>query len=287
MPGLVYPIKHWEIMNEPESSRTPASAMIFFKGTPYDYLDLMQATAEAIWSVDPTATIANGGTVGNNLNYWREILSAGGGRFFTLGSQHYFPSTIPNPDLGASEWIHLLNSYGIRGSWNTEYLELSEYHPDIGITASDTGQAERIVKGYTRSFAAGTGKIFYVYYRMKDGGLVIPEGDRRRPAYYTLKTYMSKVDGFTSVTTVAPDDNNTSTFAYKFTVNEAPVYVLWAEEARQIELPLSSGQIRGVRVTNSLPADGIGTMPVTIVFASNGTVVIDLTPTPVFVEEFR
>lgn len=286
MPGLLYPIKHWEILNEPESALTQSSPMIFFTGSPFDYLQLMDATAAAVRQADPSAAITNGGTVGNNLSYWREILLAAGARYFTLGSHHYFPSNSTSGDLGSADWINLLNEFGIRGSWLTEYRELSEDHPDIGITASETGQAIRIVKGYTRSFAAGTGRIFYVYYRMKDGGLIQPQGNRRRPAYYALKQLMAKVDGFTDVTPAAPNDN-ASVFAYKFMVNATPVYVLWAAAVTRVELPLSSAIVRGVTVTGALPLDDIGTMPVYSMLTSSGTVVIDITPIPVYVEEFQ
>ena len=60
MPGLTVPIKHWELMNEPEFQTEP----IYFQGTPAEYVDTLKVTYEAVKQADPEALIVQGGMAG-------------------------------------------------------------------------------------------------------------------------------------------------------------------------------------------------------------------------------
>ncbi len=59
MPGLKYPIKYWEVINEPEM----VGSGTFFKGDPQtsDYLEVLQTTHDAIKETDPQAKVLNRG----------------------------------------------------------------------------------------------------------------------------------------------------------------------------------------------------------------------------------
>jgi len=49
MPGLKYPIKYWEVANEPEMQREP---LILFQGSSKDYFEILKATYQAVKEAD-------------------------------------------------------------------------------------------------------------------------------------------------------------------------------------------------------------------------------------------
>ena len=57
MPGLIYPIRYWEAGNEPSMQEE----LIFFKGTPADYFELLKATYQAVRKSDQSAKVLHGG----------------------------------------------------------------------------------------------------------------------------------------------------------------------------------------------------------------------------------
>jgi hypothetical protein len=60
MPGLTVPIKHWELMNEPEFQ----TDIVYFQGTPAEYAEVLEATYNAVKQADPEAYIVQGGMAG-------------------------------------------------------------------------------------------------------------------------------------------------------------------------------------------------------------------------------
>ncbi len=237
MPGLTMPIKHWEVLNEPETSDW--ALLNFFKGDAADYLEVLQATWEAVKEADPEAVVLNGGCTGQTpFTFWEELMSLGGGAYFDVGNTHSITPGWDEEDLNTGAWAELMNSYGIGSFWVTEV--------QIGATAdgqamSEEDQARLICRGYVRAFANGAQKIFYTIYQVdedaedksKNTALVDSDG-RKRPAWYALYTLIQKLDGFSQVETLAYGQ-------YKFTVNDRPVYVLWGSGEPPEEI---SGQVR-------------------------------------------
>jgi hypothetical protein len=60
MPGLLYPIKYWEVSNEPSMQEE----LVFFSGSPEDYYDLLRVTYQAVKDADPEALVLHGGIAG-------------------------------------------------------------------------------------------------------------------------------------------------------------------------------------------------------------------------------
>ncbi|QWR76083.1 hypothetical protein [Candidatus Magnetomonas plexicatena] len=268
------------------SSLTPDSPMIFYKGTETDYMELVKVTTTAIKKVYPQAQILNGGATGGNTSYWQDVLDLTGASPFDVGNWHYLPQHDDVGDLATSLWHDIFSHKNVNRLWNTEYMVFSTNHPDTGANNSpdEHSQAKNIVKGYVKAFADGAEKIFYVYYKMSDAGLIDPQGDRKKKAYYTLKKLIKKIDSFTSVTT-APAFQDNSTYAYKFEVAGKPVYVVWANTGKTITFPLSSTSVTGALVTQSTPADESGNFTVSYYSVTNGSFDLYVSDVPCYIEE--
>ncbi|MHB8859087.1 MAG: hypothetical protein ACYC6Z_06340 [Thermoleophilia bacterium] len=101
MPGLKYPIKYWEVINEPEMGGSGT----FFKGDPQtaDYLEVLQTTHDAIKATDPQAKVLNGGIASLfplERPFWETVLGGPGAgdvdiltiHSITLGTDLQLPS---------------------------------------------------------------------------------------------------------------------------------------------------------------------------------------------------
>jgi len=110
------------------------------------------------------------------------------------------------------------------------------------------------------------------------------------PVYYTIKTLVEKIDGFTAVQRL--DLGHKGFYAYRFTVDGKPVYALWLEDgvqqmpgekqaSREAELDIGAGQARVTVIVTDLEQ----TQPRSqIMPTSKGKLSLSVTETPVFVE---
>ena len=118
MPGLLYPIRHWEILNEPEM-QTPE--LTFFQEGSDKYLEILRVSYNSIKSADPSAVVLTGGQAGMQASfadYWRPVLQGASG-LFDAGNIH----SIRSSDLYfAPEYRGFLDSLGYAGKpfWVTE-----------------------------------------------------------------------------------------------------------------------------------------------------------------------
>lgn len=117
MAGLVYPIKYWEVINEPEMVGTGT----FFKGDPQtsDYLEVLEATHDAIKAADPGAKVLNGGIASlypDEKPLWDEVLGGPGAgdidiltiHSITIGTDLQLPSLgafMEQLDLAQPIWV--------------------------------------------------------------------------------------------------------------------------------------------------------------------------------------
>jgi len=225
MPDLEYPVRHWEVLNEPETGGW--GDLNFFKGTAQNYLEVLQATYEAIKDADPSAVVLQGGATGVDTAFWDNVLSLGGGVYFDVANVH----SISGPeDLHTTEFLGLLENHGLENYWVTEVQITS------GQGVGEEEQARRIVKGHVQAFGNRAEKAFYTFYKAElgqpeefAGAALIDETGRKKPAYYAMRTLMEKLDYFTSVQKLSGGQ-------YKFIINEKPVYVLWGSESVPSEI---------------------------------------------------
>lgn len=78
MPGLKYPVRYWEVINEPEMSED----LLFFTGNPQstEYLEVLRVTAGAVKEADSDARVLNGGIAAltpREKPFWVEVLGGG------------------------------------------------------------------------------------------------------------------------------------------------------------------------------------------------------------------
>ncbi len=117
-------------------------------------------------------------------------------------------------------------------------------------------QAKLLVKKAITAFASGVGRVFistevdYFDYYMpewKHMGLLDASG-RRKPAFFSFKTMVSKIDGFTAIERVSLA---TDVFAFRIKKPSQEIYVLWSEKERFIDLPIKSTKIKVTDISGS------------------------------------
>jgi len=277
MPGLKYPIKHWQASLAPSVQE---GYYTYFDGSPEDYLEILTATYQAVKEADPEAKVlsAGMGAMGpENVSFWKPIFEKGS-QIFDIASVHIVwpfaelglpevakTELIAIAELTVPEFKKLLSEYGIdKPIWVTD----AQYDMRDGVSPEEHGQI--LVRSYVSSFASGADKFFYNIYRaiyfdpplQKRSALIDENGDRR-PASYGLKTLIEKLDAFTSAEKLAEGQ-------YRFTVEGKVIYVLW-----------DSGEI---------PEEITGDILVTDIYGEETRIdssAISLTKNPIFVESTR
>lgn len=255
MPGLVFPVKYWEVSNEPELvTDTP-----FFTGEERvkDYRELLVATAGAIRDSDPGASVLTGGIAtleDGAAGFWESVLGGGEGSLIDVFTLH---AVLATPEHNMAALNQLMDGLGLsQPVWITEIriaqgqgiggheerrgggTDIVKFTPEE-IAAQESWSAE-IVRQFISGFGAGADKLFYMGLdnatptaegaRLVNCGVVIggeleedhlemSECVKQKP-FFAYKTMVDKVDYFDSVEKIAPGQ-------YLFMVNGKSVYVLW------------------------------------------------------------
>lgn len=148
MPGLTLPVKHWEILNEPEMD---SPDLTFYKGGRKEYVELLKLSYEAVKSACSDCVVVQGGAAGSRetLDYWGEVFDLGGGSFFDVANIHF----IGEWDVGTlnvKDYGKLMRDKGIdKPIWVTEAQLMSD------------SEAQRAFEG---AINAGASKVFFVSY---------------------------------------------------------------------------------------------------------------------------
>ncbi len=235
MPGLRYPIKHWQASFSPGVQE---GYWAYFDGSPEDYLEVLTETYQAVKEADPEAKVLNGGMGAvkpENISFWKPIFEKGS-QYFDIATvhpcwphigefgeaEHAKADLIAIAELAVPEFKKLLSEYGIDKPFWVTY---AEYYFCENVSPEEHGQI--LVRACVISFACGADKFFYVSFKSRPWDLsgakqsaLIDENGERRPAYYGLKTLIEKLDKFTSAEELAEGQ-------YKFMVEGKAVYVLW------------------------------------------------------------
>ncbi len=229
MPGLLQPIKHWEVINEPEMG-LKGENLNFFKGTPADYLEVVKATYEAVKEADPEAKILNGGiayvpeTADEWGLFWGEFFNLGGGQYIDIITFH---NLNPHVSKALERLKGYLKAHGIdKPIWLTELQVAEGFDLEFGMIGEEE-QAELVVKACVEGFAGGIEKIFYTAYmessqvpeNLAKSALIRADGTPKK-AYYAYKTMIALLEGFSSVE--ALDEG-----LYRFSLPDLEVYVLY------------------------------------------------------------
>lgn len=259
MPGLKYPIKYWEVLNEPEI-RT--RELTFFNGTPDEYFQNLKTTYNAVKTADPEAKVLHAGMAGilkGSLDFWDPVFGKGAGNYFDIASIHSIDTD--NEDLFAKEMKDFLKSHNLsKPIWITE----AQYGKGRGGIYDKEDFAKLLIKSFVSAFGNGAEKIFYVGLSTPTPGhphaALITQRGQKNPVYYSFKTLVEKIDYFESVERLAEDQ-------YKFTIADRVVYVLWG--------------------SGNVPSEITGLVKVTDIKGDEKEILarsIALTDSPIFVE---
>jgi len=225
MPGLRYPIHHWEAFNEPSMKDLPP----FYDFTPQEYFELLKATYEEVKSACPQCKVLQAGVAGIELDrqqFLRDYLALGAGKYFDIANIHFIHSG-DFETLNVKPFKDILHDYSIeKPIWVTEVQIESgpgAHYPYL----TDNEAASLLVKGYTRAFSLGTDKLFYVVLKPAPEfppnvivSSLIDSRGRKRATYFAMKTMIKKLGNFTTVEKLSESQ-------FKFETPQGPVYVVW------------------------------------------------------------
>ena len=120
MPGLTKPIKHWDIMNEPEFK-------MFFKGSKEDFVEIFNFSSKIIREKQKDAVIVMAGAAGmfpENKKYWKSVLPKIKDNFDIANIHHISdPEGKCDKEFWVDEFSSLLKSLNInKPIWVTEAM---------------------------------------------------------------------------------------------------------------------------------------------------------------------
>lgn len=255
MPGLKYPVKYWEVSNEPSMQEE----LTFFTGTPQDYVEILQTTHDAVEAADPDATVVQGGAASaehETADFWEEVYDLGGAQYFDIANIHSIG--LESRDLYASKYATFLTENDVeRPFWITE-AQYAAWSLDRD-RLTEEEWADYITKSFVRAYGAGAQKIFYVGLTKSPGDpetSLILNGKRQAP-YHAYATMAEKLDGFTEAERLGEG-------RYRFTVENRSVYVLWNDAAVPAELsgPITVTEVDGTETETTAEELEVGEGPV-------------------------
>lgn len=230
MENLLYPVRFWEIANEPAVSISGDAGVSFYTGTASEYKTLLERSYNAIKTADTNAQVLHAGIfalMNTATTFWGEVFDLGGAEFMDIANYHSI--TDHSIDAQMSLMLSFMESHSLTHDvWVTE-LEFSE---DAWGEQTASSATNIVIKTYIQNFSGGSSKIFMAgpNYDLSSGN---PNKDTSNPfalldtegngtALYTaMKVMIDHIDEFSSVTEVQEG-------TYTFVVNDEEIYVNWA-----------------------------------------------------------
>jgi hypothetical protein len=238
MPGLKNPIQYWEIGNEIINKP-------MFDGTSEDYAHILKISYQSIKANCPGCSVLIGGWVvgalrdeskwQRSLAYFDDVLAAEGGKYFDIMNFHEYTDDCDFLTYDhAKGFRDKLKKYGFeKPFWITESnTKLRKEGQGITVVHTLERQAQDIVKRIVVAFDAGVNVFFW--HGLDDikkegpGVGLYDENEAPKPVYYNLKMLISRLGHFSSVKRI--DLGGDKHYCYNFTVNAAPIFVLWTED---------------------------------------------------------
>ena len=177
MPGLIKPIKYWDIMNEPEFK-------MFFKGSKEDFVETFNFSSKVIKEKQADAVIVMAGAAGmfpENKSNWKSVLPKIKDHFYIANIHHISgPEGQCDKELWVDEFATLLKSVDIdKPIWLTEAMTCGPP-----------------VKAWVNAFLNGAEIIF-------DVGVNAPGRKMSKKGRKKLNEFIADYDGFTSIKSIS------------------------------------------------------------------------------------
>ncbi|MFQ5427454.1 MAG: beta-galactosidase [Thermodesulfobacteriota bacterium] len=276
MPGLVFPVKYWQIEGEWQWQ---------WKDTTENYLNFLDISYQEIKKADPTATVIAGAVTGatafavgegfdpggyferddgtggsilvsqsqlvNSPIYQKNLRKANnllkyGQNSFDILDIHLYSSTA-STITPAMNWLKsTMATYGyVKPVWSLENAgPLYNYREDI--------HAREVVKRYLFSATSGIEKTFWSSLHVTEGWpdkflflSLIDEFNRKKQAFYTYKLLVSKIDGYDTIEIL---NIGAGVNCFKVMRQNAATYIMWSDQGATGTLTLPNSILR---VTNS------------------------------------
>jgi len=143
-----------------------------------------------------------------------------------------------------------------------------------GAYVDETTRQEDVVRNF--AITLGNGVSMACWFALTDTenrscGLIGINPDStftQRPAYFTFKLMVSKLDGYNSAEAI---NLGQDVFAFKFTKDTSPVYILWSGENKTVGLPDGARTVKITDISGNV-TDGLSSQ-------------IPISSSPIFVEE--
>lgn len=304
MSGLKYPIKYWQLENEPDLHNKIKKDRGNAKfSSPEEYLEVLRLTYKAVKEADPQAklllnVVGYGQKMGDtSVNYLQQLNKLGAANYYDIFSYHVYPTTYETSlltellrkfkQLVADKPIWITES-GIDGKWGEE---------------SEKKQAAWIMKHYVSNIAGGVKKI--VWLTIPDMSPNVPEGQAakysglitfespamRKLPYYTYKKMVETLEGsdWDNIQTIQESDG---IYIYKFQKDSKKIWVAWNDNNTAKTITISGISSGSVKITEAVPkyesgkevADYNTAFDTETKTVSSGKITITLGDKPVFVE---
>ena len=273
-------VKYWEIGQEGITAK--------------EKLEVIKNTYTWIKEADPNAVVLITAIAGDDdrmydrgFNAFNTLLSQGIGNYFDIGNIHYYekvgPRLMDEQERRYDEYKNAMAKYGInKPIWVTETSTSSVSNSVLSGNGSEKIQAQDVVKRLVVFSAKGAQKVFWFNFRQtspKDKfygcNIINPNGNTKKPAYYTFKLLVEKIGYYTKVETLRRDNIR----LYKFTnPDNSVVFVAWSNNLSTLDLSKYTGK-DNVSVTPIV--EDVGVHPEAKRIDSNN---IKLSQSPVFIE---
>jgi len=163
MPGLLSPIRDWQLDNEADLRNELRNGGYSGFESPAEYAQVLSATRDALRAADPESgvmvSLAWVGRGAYGLEYFDRFL--GEGIDFDSLSYHIYPDTY-SMDLLEATLSSVRSRLGDRAIWITEIGVPSAPVPGFGDTASEIEQAEWLVKAFVTHVSNGVRRLFWL-----------------------------------------------------------------------------------------------------------------------------
>jgi len=256
MPGLRIPIKHWEVLNEPEFQQEP---LVFFQGSPQDYFEILKATYEAVKKADPEALVVQGGMAGMMqvcTSFWQAVFDLGGADYFDITNMH---SIGHGEHLNIPSFKKFLAESEIQDKpiWITE-VQYQQAHQTQNYSAADF--AKILARSYIFALANGVEKLFYVNIKLPPvrGGVpfdersaLIEDSGDKSPIFYAHLSVASVLGELSQSDKVEKIKEKVADWSidegqYRFDISGKVVYALWGTGPLPPEI---SGKLKVIEIS--------------------------------------
>jgi len=277
MPGLIFPVKYWQIESEWQWQ---------WNDTTQNYLNFLDISYQEVKKADPTATVIAGaitgaiafavgegfdpsgyfeidnGTGGNVLVSQSQLVSSSsyqkalkqvnnllnyGQNSFDILDIHLY-STKASTITPAMDWLKsTMATYGyVKPVWSLENAGPQyNYNEDI--------HAREVVKRYLFSITSGIEKTFWSSLHVAKGWpdkyrllSLIDEFNRKKQAFYTYKLLAQKIDGYDTIEIL---NIGAGVNCFKVMRQNAVTYIMWSDQGATGTLTLPTSELR---FTNAL-----------------------------------